>query len=69
MKNEPVLITMSVLAGLQIIVTGSALADVIGASVAALAVLVVAGAQVAMQFYVRGKVTPTSGYDPRRDAG
>lgn len=66
MKNEPVLIAMSVLAGLQILGAGAALTDVVGASVAALFALVVAAAQAGVQFYVRGKVTPVDGYNPRR---
>lgn len=57
MKREPVLIAMSILAGLQVLTAGAALADVIGASLAALLVLVVAAAQTGVQFYVRGAVT------------
>jgi len=54
---EPVLITMSVLAFLQILTAGSALGDVIGKDTAAFLVLVVAALQAAVQFYVRGQVT------------
>lgn len=60
MKNEPVLVAMSVLAALQVLTAGSALANVIGPDAAALAVLVVAAAQAGIQFYVRGQVTPTT---------
>lgn len=58
MKREIVLVWSSVLVGAQVIVAGSALSDVISRDVAALAALVVAGAQAATQFYVRGQVTP-----------
>lgn len=56
MNKEPVVIVMSVLAGLQILTAGSALGDVIGAQAAALIVLAVAAVQAGVQFYVRGKV-------------
>lgn len=68
MKSEPVVIIMSVLAGLQILTAGSALGDVIGAQTAALLVLVVAAAQGAIQFYVRSKVTANTNVVARREA-
>lgn len=58
--KEPVLIVMSTLAGLQVLTAGSALADVIGVELAGLLVLIVAAAQIGIQFYVRGQVTPNS---------
>lgn len=58
-KREPVVIVMSILAGLQTITAGTALADVIGKDLAGLLVLAVAAVQTGVQFYVRGQVTPT----------
>lgn len=58
-KREPVVLVMSVLAALQIITAGTALADVIGKDLAGLMVLVVAAVQAGVQFYVRGQVTPS----------
>jgi hypothetical protein len=57
-KSRPVLITFSVLAGLQILTAGTALADVIGKDVAGLIVLAVAAVQAGMSFYVQGQVVP-----------
>jgi hypothetical protein len=57
-KREPVVLVMSILAGLQVLTGGAALADVFGAQVAGLLILAVAAAQVGLQFYVRGQVTP-----------
>lgn len=64
MKNEPLLIWSSVLVTLQVLAAGAALADVIGATVAALVALVVAALQAGTTFYVRGKVTPVTAGDP-----
>ncbi|WP_067428571.1 hypothetical protein [Nocardioides jensenii] len=61
MKNEPLLIWSSVLVFLQVVVAGTALADVIGAVAFGVAALVVAGLQAATQFYIRGQVTPVAG--------
>ena len=58
MKREPVLIVMSVLAGLQFLTAGAALGDVIGLQWAGFAILVVGALQSGVQFYVRGQVTP-----------
>lgn len=58
MNREPVLIWSSILVGLQILTAGTVLADIIPAKWAALAALLVAAAQGATQFYIRGKVTP-----------
>lgn len=57
-KREPVVVVMSVLAGLQVLAGGAALADLIGAQWAGIFVLAVAALQVGMSFYVRGQVTP-----------
>jgi len=57
-KREPVVVVMSVLAALQVLVGGAALADLIGNEWAGVFVLVVAALQIGLQFYVRGQVTP-----------
>lgn len=57
-KPSPVLLWMSILAALQVLTGGAALAEVIGTQVAGLAVLTVAAMQTGVQFYVRGQVTP-----------
>jgi hypothetical protein len=57
-KREPVVVVMSVLAALQVLAGGAALADLIGNEWAGVFVLVVAALQIGMQFYVRGQVTP-----------
>jgi hypothetical protein len=57
-RPSPVLLWMSILAALQVLSAGSALADVIPYKVAALLALTVAAAQAGVQFYVRGQVTP-----------
>lgn len=66
-KSRPVVLIMSVLAGLQILAAGAALTDVIGAEAAALLVLVVAAAQAAVQFYVQSLVTPSQDVVAYRD--
>ncbi|MFD0558708.1 hypothetical protein FB566_4661 [Stackebrandtia endophytica] len=58
MKREPVLIIMSVLAGLQVFVGGAAFTELVSLRVAGLLALSVAAIQVGVQFYVRGQVTP-----------
>jgi hypothetical protein len=58
MTSRPVLITMSVLAGAQILTGGAALGDVIGVKAAGLAILAVAAIQGGMAFYVQNQVTP-----------
>lgn len=58
MKREPVVIAMSILAALQVLAGGAALADLIGGQAAGVFVLAVAALQTGVQFYVRGQVTP-----------
>ena len=58
MKREPVVLVMSVLAALQVLAGGAALADLIGQQWAGVFILFVAALQVGLQFYVRGQVTP-----------
>lgn len=57
-KSRPVLITMSVLAGLQVLTAGAALTDTIGKDAAAFLVLAVAAVQAGVQFYVQAQVVP-----------
>lgn len=57
-KSRPVLITFSVLAGLDVLSAGAALGDVIGVKVLALLVLATKAVQTGMSFYVQGQVTP-----------
>lgn len=57
-KSQPVIVTMSVLAGLQFLAAGSALADIIPANIAAFFALAVAATQVGVQFYVKSQVVP-----------
>lgn len=57
-KSRPVVIVFSVLAALQILTSGSALADIIGVDIAALVVLVIAAVQVGMTFYVENSTVP-----------
>ena len=59
-KSRPVIITMSVLAGLQILTAGAALGEVIGVKLAAFFVLLVASAQGGVQFFVQAAVTPAA---------
>lgn len=59
-QRDPVLAVMSTLAAMQVMVAGSALTDVIGPRLAGLLGLMVAAAQVGLQFYVRGQVTPSA---------
>jgi hypothetical protein len=70
MTPRPVLAAMSILAGLQILAGGAALADAIGAKTAAVAALVIAAIQGGVQFWVQGQVTPVSSVAAhRRDDG
>lgn len=57
-KSRPVLITFSILAGLQVLAGGAALSDIVGEDVFGLFVLAVAAVQVGMTFYVQNQVVP-----------
>lgn len=59
MKRNPVLAAMSTLAGLQFIVGGAMTQNLVSKQVGATMLLLVAGVQLGVQFYVRGQVTPT----------
>jgi len=56
--RRPVVIVFSVLAGLQVLTAGAALADIFGRDVAAFITLCVAALQAAATVYVQGMVTP-----------
>lgn len=58
-KSRPVLITFSILAGLQVLTGAAALGDIIGQQAFGLLVLGVAAVQVGLTFYVQNQVTPT----------
>lgn len=76
-KSRPVLITFSILAGLQVLSGGAALADVIGQQPVGLFILAVAAVQVGMTFYVQNQTVPlqdvgayvTGGDNPAMVAG
>ena len=55
MKSKPVLITFSILAGLQVLTGAAALGDVIGDQLFGLFAIVVAAVQVGMTFYVQNQ--------------
>lgn len=57
-KSRPVLITFSILAGLQVLTGAAALGDVIGDQAFGLFAIVVAAVQVGMTFYVQNQVVP-----------
>lgn len=59
-RPRPVLAAFAVLAALDVLTGGSALADIIGKDTAALIVLVLAAVKVGVAFYVQGQVTPLS---------
>lgn len=59
MKSRPVLIINSILAGLQVLAGGTALADVgVPTETVGLFVVGVAAVQVGVNFYVQGQVVP-----------
>jgi hypothetical protein len=64
-KREPVLLVMSILAGLQLLVTTSEWGELVPSPWGKLAALVVAAGTVGMAFYVRGQVTPVEPARPR----
>lgn len=59
-SREPVVIGSSILAGLQVLVAGSALADVLDPKIASLLALVVAALTAGWGAYTRGLVTPVA---------
>lgn len=63
---RPVLIMNSVLAGLGVLLGGSALADVLPVTVVGLAALILAAIQVGWSLYVQGQVTPIALVAARR---
>jgi hypothetical protein len=67
MKRNPVLLVMSIFAGLQALSGGAFLLDVFGAKTAGLVVLALAAVQAGVQYWVRGQVTPLA--DPRDNLG
>lgn len=67
LSRNPVLIAMSVLAGMQALTVSAGFAEAVPPAVALWVVLGVAALQGAVQFYVRGAVTPV--VDPRTSDG
>lgn len=67
MRRNPVVWVMSVLAAFQLLAGASAFIDVVGLKWAALAMAVVLAAQLGLQFWVRGEVTPVA--EPRDNQG
>jgi hypothetical protein len=57
---RPVLIALSILAGLDVIVAGAAFQEVIGLQAAGLTVLAMAAIKVGVAFYLQGQVVPLS---------
>lgn len=57
-KSRPVLITFSILAGLQVLTGAAALGDVIGEQAFGLFSIAVAAVQVGMTFYVQNQTVP-----------
>ncbi len=57
-RTSPALIVVAVLAGLQFIAQGAALADFVPAKVVALVGLILAGVTLTVQLILRGQVTP-----------
>jgi hypothetical protein len=58
MKSRPVLITFSILSGLDILFGSAALGNLIGVDTLALCVLSTKAVQVGMSFYVQNSVVP-----------
>ena len=67
MNRNPVLVAMSILAGMQALISAAGFTEALPAQVALWIVLAVAALQAGVQFYVRGEVTPLS--DPRDNEG
>lgn len=58
MKKDPVLVIMSIIAGMQAVVTSADWSELVSPTVARIAEVLVIGATMGMAFYLRGKVTP-----------
>lgn len=70
--SRPVLIIFSILAGLQVLSAGAALADIIGKDMFGLFALAVAAVQVGMTFYVQNLTMPlqnVAAYESGTSAG
>ena len=67
MNRNPVLVAMSILAGMQALISAAGFTEALPAQVALWIVLAVAALQAGVQFYVRGEVTPL--VDPRDNDG
>ena len=72
MNREPVLVVMSVLAGMQALIGAAGFAEAVPRQAALWMILATAAVQAGVQFYVRGQVRPltseeaeTSGYTGR----
>ena len=62
-NREPVLVVMSVLAGMQALIGAAGFAEAVPRQAALWMILATAAVQAGVQFYVRGQVTPVA--DPR----
>ena len=62
-SREPVLVVMSVLAGMQALIGAAGFAEAVPRQAALWMILATAAVQAGVQFYVRGQVTPVA--DPR----
>lgn len=58
MKRNPVLAVMSTLAAMQLILGSSAITDILPKTTVGVLMALVGAAQMGIQFYVRGQVTP-----------
>lgn len=67
-KSRPVIITMSILGGLQLFFGTAGLADVLPAAVVFIAIALVAAAQFGLQFYVQNAVVPSEDVLAYKDA-
>jgi len=54
-KSEPVILIMSILAGLQLLLTGAGISDVVGAKAVFVGMAIVAAITGGIQFYVRAQ--------------
>lgn len=57
-KPQPVLLVMSVMAGVDAVLAGAALGDVISDKTLGLLLLIMVGFKVGSAYYLRGKVVP-----------